>query len=117
MDNLTCTHLNCQNVSNKNIQYKELIYDLGDNNITGLSKTWLDENDSDLNWNFDKIKYDIFRCDRIKIATGKTKGCVLLLVPKKYKPKVKPELNKLSDDNFESIWVEIQINKTKKKCL
>ena len=88
-DHLKYTHINAQNLGNKNNEYKQLVNDLGENNILGVSETWFDETNNDLNWVFDKTKFEIFRNDRNKSTSGKTKGGgVMLLVPKKTKTKV-----------------------------
>ena len=52
------------------------------------------------------------RCDRRTDLQEKNKGGgILLFVPKKFHPKARNDLEAMSKDHFESVWVECKINK------
>ena len=50
-----------------------MINDLGEHNIMSISETWFDENESDLNWVYNKNEYEILRFCRNKTASWKPK--------------------------------------------
>ena len=61
-------------------------------------------------WHVDKQNFDCFRKDRIQ--TTKTKGGgIIMYIPKILKPRLRDDLNCFPDTNFESLWVELSIQK------
>ena len=87
-DNLKFLQLNVRSIKRKQLQLKSLINDVGANCIYGLSETWLDTKiDTDL-VNPNKRNCLVFRNDRVS-SRG---GGVLLIVPRKLKPKLRVDL-------------------------
>ena len=77
------------------------------NTIICLTKTWLDETCDHKIYSFCKTTHEIFRCDRNKKCTGQhAGGGTLLLIPKKFNPKIREDLNYLRPSHFEGLWVE-----------
>ena len=53
-----------------------------------------------------------YRCDRRADLQEKNKGAgILLFVPKKGHPKARNDLETMSKDYFENVWVECKLNK------
>ena len=68
-----------------------------DSNTTiGLTETWLDETCDHETYSFCKTTHEILRCDRNKKCTGQHAGAgTLLIIPKKFNPKIREDLNYL----------------------
>ena len=61
-------------------------------------------------WHVDKQNFDCFRKDRIR--TTKTKcGGIIMYIPKKLKPRLCDDLKCFQDTSFESLWVDLSIQK------
>ena len=78
---------------------------MGENTIIGISETWLKKEDSDNLWNFQPRTHAMFRYDR-QSAVKKKGGGVLLYIPVKLAPKLRPDLNLFDKEKYESVWVE-----------
>ena len=93
---------------------KELIQDIGYKCIYAFSETWLSQNHPEEFWHVEKQNLDCFQKDPIQ--TTKTKGGgIIMYIPKLLKPRLRDDLNCFADTNFESLWVELSIQK--KKCV
>lgn len=111
--NLKYACINFQNLSIKHQEFTKFVNDLDHQSIIGVTETWMNESYSDNNWVIDNEAFKIFRCDRNKELTNKTKGGgVLLLVPQALKPKIREDLNLFTI--YENIWIEYQIGPSKK---
>ena len=87
------------------MQLKKFLDDMGENTIIGISETWLKKEDSDNLWNFQPRTHAMFRYDR-QSALKKKGGGVLLYIPVKLAPKLRPDLNLFDKEKYESVWVE-----------
>ena len=106
-------HQNARSLAGQHLLLKELIQDIGYNCIYAFSETWLSQNHPEF-WHVDKQNFDCFRKHRIQ--TTKTKGGgIIMYIPKSLKPRLRDDLNCFPDQNFESLWVELCIQK--KKCV
>ena len=103
--NLKFVHLNFQSIIRKRMQLKKFLDDMGENTIIGISETWLKKEDSDNLWNFQPRTHAMFRYDR-QSAVKKKGGGVLLYIPVKLAPKLRPDLNLFDKEKYESVWVE-----------
>ena len=103
-------HQNARSLAGQHLLLKEPIQDIGYNCIYAFSETWLSQNHPEEFWLVDKQNFDCFRKDRIQ--TTKTKGGVIIMyIPKILKPRLRDDLNCFPDTNFESLWVELSIQK------
>ena len=103
--NLKFVHLNFQSIIRKRMQLKKFLDDMGENTIIGTSETWLKKEDSDNLWNLHPRTHAMFRYDR-QSAVKKKGGGVLLYIPVKLAPKLRPDLNLFDKEKYESVWVE-----------
>ena len=87
------------------MQLKKFPDDMGENTIIGISKTWLKKEDSDNLWNLHPRTHAMFRYDK-QSAVKKKGGGVLLYIPVKLAPKLRPDLNLFDKEKYESVWVE-----------
>ena len=78
---------------------------MGENTIIGISETWLKKEDSDNLWNLHPRTHAMFRYDK-QSAVKKKGGGVLLYIPVKLAPKLRPDLNLFDKEKYESVWVE-----------
>ena len=109
-------HQNARSLAGQHLLLKELIQDIGHNCICAFSETWSSQNHPQKFWHVAKQKFDSFRKDRIQ--TTKIKGGVIIMYIQKFlKPRLRDDLNCFPDTNFESLWVELSIQKTKKEML
>ena len=91
---------------------KNFLSDLGDNCISGFSETWLKSVNDIPFWSIHSEYLVSFRSDRRTDLQEKNKGGgILLFVPKKFHPKARNDLETISKDHFESVWVECKIKK------
>ena len=111
-DQVKFLHQNCQSVLGKRLLLKNFLSDLGDNCISGFSETWLKSVNDISFWSIHSEYLVSFRCDRRTDLQEKNKGSgILLFVPKKFHPKARNDLETMSKNHFESVWVECKINK------
>ena len=103
--NLKFVNLNFQSIIRKRMQLKKFLDDMGKNTIIGISETWLKEEDSGNLWNLHPRTHAMFRYDR-QSAVKKKGGGVLLYIPVKLAPKLRPDLNLFDKEKYESVWVE-----------
>ena len=103
--NLKFVHLNFRSTIRKRMQLKKFLDDMGENTIIGISETWLKKEDSDNLWNLHPRTHAMFRYDR-QSAVKKKGGGVLLYIPVKLAPKLRPNLNLFDKEKYESVWVE-----------
>ena len=111
-------HLNFQSIIRKRMQLKKFLDGMGENTIIGISETWLKKEDSDNLWNLHPRRHAMFRYDR-QSAVKKKGGGVLLYIPVKLAPKLRPDLNLFDKEKYESVWVECKSTfniSSKKKC-
>lgn len=112
-DNLKITHLNAQSLNLKKTNFAKIIKESSLNTITAVNETWLETHDKDDDWIIDKENIDLFRIDRDKIQTNKSKGGgSLILCPKNLKPKRRKDLE-INLSNIENIWIEISVSQRK----
>ena len=110
-DQVKFPHQNCQSLLGQMLLLKKFLSDLGDNCISSFSETWLKSvNDIPLCSIYSKYLVS-FRCDRRTDKEKNKGGGILLFVPKKIYPKAQNDLETMSKDYFESVWVECKINK------
>ena len=103
-------HQNERSSAGQHLLLKKLIQDIGYNCIYALSETWLSQNHPEEFWHVDKQNFDCFRKDRIQ--TAKTKGGgIIIYIPKRLEPRLRDDLKCFPDTNFESLWVELSIQK------
>ena len=111
-------HTNTQSLHKKHLQLSRLVSDIGSNCIYGFSETWLTDSDPNNIYNPDQKNLECFRLDRSNQKTG---GGVMLLVPKSFNPKHRPDLNMANTyahcKMFESLWLELKSPKVRKKFL
>ena len=86
------------------MQLKKFLDDMGENKIIGISEKWLKKNSNSL-WNLHPRTHAMFRYDR-QSAVKKKGGGVLLYIPVKLAPKLRPDLNLFDKEKLESVWVE-----------
>ena len=98
-------HINAQSLLKKRSTLKGLIQDLGPNNITGVSETWLKNTDDNKLWKISPNIFKTFRLDRQSPEKDRGGG-VILVVPTKLNLKLREDLNHLNKTFFESIWIE-----------
>ena len=111
-DQVKFLHQNCQSVLGQRLLLKNFLSDLGDNCISGFSETWLKSVNDISFWSIHSEYLVSFRCDRRTDLQEKNKGGgILLFVPKKFQPKARNDLETMSKDHFESVWVECKTNK------
>ena len=111
-DQVKFLHQNCQSVLGQRLLLKNFLSDLGDNCISGFSEMWLKSVNDVPFWSIHSEYLVSFRCDRRTDLQEKNKGGgILLFVPKKFHPKARNDLETMSKDHFESVWVECKINK------
>ena len=103
--NLKFVHLNFQSNIRKRMQLKKFLDDMGENTIIGISETWLKKEDSDNLWNLHPRTHAMFRYDR-QSAVKKKGGGVLLYIPVKLAPKLRPDLIFFDKEKYESVLVE-----------
>ena len=105
-------HQNCQSVLGQRLLLKNFLSDLGDNCISVFSETWLKSVNDITFWSLYSKYLMSFRCDRRTDLREKNKGGgILLFVPKKFHPNARIDLETLSKDHFEIVWVDCKINK------
>ena len=81
--------LNCRSIKNKYLEIRFLSEIVDSNTIIGLTETWLDDTCDHKTYSFCKTTHEIFRYDRNKKCTGQhPSGGTLLLIPKKFNPKI-----------------------------
>ena len=100
-------NINCQSLNNKKESFKDIIQDLGENTIYGITETWLSEEDDEKLWEINN-RFKFFRYDR-KSNEKKKGGGVILAVPKSLNPKKRPNFNHMSKNIFESLWMECKL--------
>ena len=111
-DQVKFLHQNCQSVLGQRLLLlKNFLSDLGDNCISGFSETCLKSVNDIPFWLIHSEYLVSFRCDRRTDLPEKNKGGGILFVPKKFHPKARNDLETMSKDHFESVWVESKINK------
>ena len=84
---------------------KNLLIDIGQKCIYGLTETWLNRTVSNSFYNSNPYQFDIHRCDR----QDKKGGGLFLLVPKFCNSKIRNDPNNMSK-TFESLWVECKLS-------
>ena len=111
-DQVKFLHQNCQSVLGQRLLLKNFLSDLGDNCISGFSETWLKSVNDIPFWSIHSEYLVSFRCDRrTDLQENNKGGGFLLFVPKKFHPKARNDIETMSKDHFESVWVECKINK------
>ena len=88
-------HISCQSLNKKRDTLKELMGDLGENTMYGITETWLGELDEAKLWEINE-NFKFFRCDR-KSDFKERGGSVILAVPKSLNPKERKDLNYLDN--------------------
>ena len=112
-------HVNCQSMLHKKTQVESIISDLGENCIYGFTETWLKKCDDETFWQLKKNHFKTFRADR-KLTKKTRGGGSMIIVPKNLNPKLRRDLVHTNELDFESVWIECNINKNasnKKKQL
>ena len=87
-------------------------------NLANVSETWLKKEDSDNLWNLHPKTHAMFRYDR-QSAVKKKGGGVLLYIPVKLAPKLRPDLNLFEKKNMSQCGLSANLHLTilvKKKC-
>ena len=89
---------------------RNFINDLGPNTILAVTETWLKDDDLKT-WDVSPQTHKCLSCYR-KSTTKSKGGGILLYIPIQLEPKEKPKLNLCNVEHFESIWVELKLQKT-----
>ena len=116
--NLKFVHLNFQSIIRKRMQLKKFFDDIGENTIIGISETWLKKEDSDNLWNLHPRTHAVFRYDRQSAVKKKGSG-ILLYIPVKLAPKLRPDLNLFDKKKMSQCGLSANLHLTfpvKKKC-
>ena len=82
------------------MQLKQFLDDMGKNTSIGISEAWLKKEDCDILWNLLPRTHAMFRYDR-QSAVKKKGGGVLLYIPVKLAPKLRPDLNFFDKQKYE----------------
>ena len=109
--NLKFFHFNFQSNIRKRMQLKNFLDDMGENTIIGISETWLKKEDGDNLWNFQPRTHAMFRYDR-QSAVKKKGGGVLLYIPVKLAPKLRPDLNLFVKKNMSQCGLSANLHLT-----
>ena len=97
---------------------KKFLDVMGENTIIGISETWPKKEDSDNLWNLHPRTHAMIRYDR-QSAVKKKGGGVLLYIPVKLAPKLRPDLNLFDKENMSQCGLSANLHLTfpvKKKC-
>ena len=105
-------HQNRQCVLGQRLLLKNFLSDLSDNCISGFSETWLKSVNDNPFWLIYSDYLMSFRCDRrTDLQENNKGGDILLFSRKKFQTKARNDLETMSKDHFESVWVECKISK------
>ena len=99
-----------RSLAGQHLLLKELTQDIGYNCTFAFSETWLSQNHPEEFWHEYKQNFDCFQKDRIQTTTIKG-GVIIMYIPKLLKLRLRDDLNRFPDTIFESLWVELSIQK------
>ena len=100
-------------------QVESIISGLGENWIYGFTEMWRKNCDHETFWQLKKDHFKTFRADRKHTKKMRGSGA-MIIVPKNLNPKLRRDLVHSNELDFESVWIECNINKdvsNKKKQL